>query len=220
MFNRYSLPVFLGAFVVSASPITITVPDGAKIQIQATYNGGGAAFTAAGLDGGALDENPAPGKFTFTPPNQSQIRTIEVKSLGAIFPGVAAVGWYDFGPAGLDAWVPFALPLIGSPTTGAVWATLVDVAAYGTQTPYTTGDPVDVNNGTVTGPPGLSVRDASGTYQFSSFFDVFFTIDVGTLPTVTGRGLTLDPVQAGIPEPATGGLLLAGLVMAMVWRRR
>ena len=79
---------------------------------------------------------------------------------------------------------------------------------------------MDVNNGNVTGPPGLSVRDASGTYQFSSFFDVFFTIDVGTLPTVTGRGLTLDPVQAGIPEPATGGLLLAGLVMAMVWRRR
>lgn len=216
---RLSLPVFAGVVALHASPITITVPDGAKIQIQATYNGGGSAFTAAGLDNGALDENPALGKFTFTPPNQALIRTIEVKSLGAIFPGVAAVGSYDFGPAGLDAWVPFALPLIGSPATGAVWATRVDVSAYGNQSPYTTGDPVPVAGGSVSGPPGLSVRDASGTYQFSSFFDVFFEIDTGTLPVVTGTGVALDAVQGGIPEPGTALLVAAGAALAVALRR-
>ena len=220
MVYRYSLFVFFGVFVASASPITITVPNGAKIQIEATYNGGGSAFTTQGLDNGALDENPAPGKFTFTPPNQAQIKTIEVKSLGAIFPGAAVVGHYDFGPNGLDAWVPLTLPLISSPTQGSVWATLVDVPTYGNQSPFTTGDPVNVNNGNVTGPPGLSIRDASGTYQFSSFFDVFFTIDVGTLPTVTGTGIALDPVQAGIPEPGTAGLVVLGLAAAAALRRR
>jgi len=216
--KSFFLPALAAAFA-AASPITIAVPNGAKIQISATYNGGGSAFTNAGLDNGAFDEDPTPGKFKFTPPNQSQIKTLEVKSLGVVGPGVAAIGAFNFGPLGLDNWTPLSLPLFGSTTTAAIYVTQVDVPSYAPSVRPAPGTPVTINNGAVSGQPGVTVRDASGVYAFNTFFDVFVTLDIPNLPLVTGQGTALQSVSIGTPEPSSMLLILIG-AGALLLRRR
>jgi hypothetical protein len=206
--------------LAQGSPIVLVTPNGGKVQIQVTYKDGSSALTSAGADNGALDEDPAAGSFKFTPPNQSNVRTIEVKNLGAIAPGVAAIGFYDFGPSGMDVFVPFKLPEIGSTDASSILLTQVDVPTYaGTVSPYATGDPVNSTGGTVPGLPGVTVRDASGIYQFNSFFDVFFELDVPNIPLFTGSGVELDTVNA-LPEPSSFVLLTSGLGLILFIRRR
>jgi hypothetical protein len=213
-------PLFFLAFVavLSASPITIVVPNGAKVQITATYNNNGTVSTSSGVDNGLLDEDPAPGRFKFTPPNQSQVGKVEIKSLGVPGLGVAAIGNFNFGPLGLDNWTPIYLPLIGSVATSAIYVTDINVAAFSGTPPPATGSPVTITNGAVSGLPGVTVRDASGVYSFNSFFDVFVTLDLPNLPLVTGTGQALDPVGVGMPEPSGIVLIAIGLSGLLIRR--
>ncbi len=200
-----------------AMPLTVTTPNGGRVRIKVTYSGGATAETD-GVDGGALDQDgKADGTFTFTPPNPGQVTDALILNIGAIGVPVGLVTTLDLGTAGLDGFGFFQVPEFGDPDGSNVFVTSIDMSIFtASPTFFTPGDTVPVDTGDP-GAPGVVVRDG-GVFHIDSFFDIFFEIDIPTLPLLTGDALA-ERGLANTPEPATWLLLGLGLA-AIAWKRR
>lgn len=215
-----TLLVAAAAAPAVAGPVTIRPPDGGRVEVSVTYKDASTAFVRTTVDDGPLDEDKRPGYFTITVPNQANAKTIDVKSLGAIFPA-AAFNHLDFGAAGLLSFEPIDLFQFTSNDLGTILLAVMDVPQFMAHgDPFSEGEIFDISNGLAAGTQGLEFRDATGLFgSVDSFFDVFVELDpttINTLPLYTGQATVNRALQFRVAEPGT--LLLAGFILLALVR--
>lgn len=206
----------------SAGPITVRTPPEGKVEINATYKNG-SSVRAVTADNAPADEDRSLGTFKFTPPDQENIQTINIKSLGAIA-GLPAFSALDFGLPGLGSFEPVEVFAFSSVDLNTILLAEIDVSAFvAANNPFSEGQQYSAENGLVSGAPGIIFRDATSLFpNVSSFFDVFVDLTPSTvdiLPPYTGSVLVEPSVRFGVPEPGALGLVALVLV-ALAFSRK